>query len=80
MASLKRCEVIWLDAHQGTTATWHSLSDEIEQDPVVVVTLGFLMEDAKPGHVVVAGSLTSDDDVSDITCIPRAMVRVMEVW
>ena len=78
MASLKRCEVVWLDAHSGTTATWHSLDDAIEQDPVVVVTRGFLMPDAKPNHVTVAGSLTSDGDVSDLTCIPLGMVKSLE--
>ena len=78
MATLKRCEVVWLDAHSGTATTWHSLDDAIEQDPVVVVTRGFLMPDAKPNHVTVAGSLTSDGDVSDLTCIPLGMVKSLE--
>lgn len=78
MASLKRCEVIWLDAHAGTDVTWHSLDEPIEQDGVVVVTRGFLMPNAKPNHVTVAGSLTSDGDVSDVTCIPLGMVRSLE--
>jgi len=78
MASLKRCEVVWLDAHSGTEATWHSLDDAIEQDAVIVVTRGFLMPDAKPKHITVAGSLTSDGDVSDVTCIPIGMVKSLE--
>ena len=78
MASLKRCEVVWFDAHSGTAATWHSLDDAIEQEPVMVVTRGFLMPDAKPNHVTVAGSLTSDGDVSDLTCIPIGMVKSLE--
>lgn len=78
MASLKRCEVVWLDAHSGTDATWHDLDEKIDQDPMVVVTRGFLIEDAKPNHVTVAGSLTSDGDVSDLTCIPIGMVRSLE--
>lgn len=79
MASLRRCEVVWLDAHSGTEQVWHSLDDAIEQDAVVVVTRGFLMPDAKPNHVTVASSLTSDGDVSDVTCIPIGMVRALEV-
>jgi len=78
MARLQRCEAIWLDAHEGTESTWHSLAEKIDQEPMVVVTRGFLMPDAKPNHVVVAGSLTSDGDVSDVTCIPLGMVRSLE--
>lgn len=76
---LQRCEVIWLDAHAATDATWHDLDADLDQEPVVVVTRGFLLPNAKPHHITVAASLTSDGDVGDITCIPIGMVRVLDI-
>lgn len=78
MAQLQRCEVVWLDAHRASDDTWHDLEHPLEQAACQVVTRGFLMPHAKPNHVTIAGTLSSDGMVSDITCIPNGMVLVIE--
>lgn len=80
MARHKRCEVLWLDAHDATTEAWHDLDEPFDPAPVAVLTRGWLLEHAKEGHVVVAGSLTSDETVSHVTCIPVGMVKVLETY
>lgn len=73
--------VTWHDAHTDTE-TWTPISD-IDADPCVVRTVGFLLPNAKVDHVVVAQSFIdyADDerDVDSVLCIPVGMVKSMVV-
>jgi len=83
VSDLQAVIVEWDDAH-SESATWIS-ADEIEKEPCSVVTMGFLIPNGKPNHVVVAQSAHSmglDDyeaQYDSILCIPVGMVRGMRV-
>lgn len=68
----QRVEIDWHDAH-AYSEHWTSL-DEIEEEPCLVRTVGWLLPDAKPGHIVVAQSLNSLDGIDCVLCIPVGMV------
>jgi hypothetical protein len=72
-----RVEVIWHDAHT-VASTWIEFSD-IGEDPCEVTTLGWLLADAKPDHVVVAQSMTDDDSLDSVLCIPVGMVKKVRI-
>ena len=63
--------VVWHDAH--SEESWSRLSD-LDPEPYVVETLGFLFPEAKPGHVVIAQSMGSDDSIDSVLQIPAGMV------
>lgn len=63
--------VVWHDAH--SEGSWCRLSD-LDPEPYAVETVGFLIPDAKPGHVVIAQSIGPDDAIDNIVEIPAAMV------
>ena len=63
--------VEWHDAHAENS--WTELR-EIDQQPYLVRTVGFLLADAKPGHVVVAQSIGADDGLDSVLSIPVGMV------
>jgi hypothetical protein len=63
--------VIWHDAHSEDS--WSQLTD-LDPEPYVVETVGFLLPDAKPGHVVIAQSIGSDDSMDSVLQIPVGMV------
>ena len=67
----KFCLVTWLDAH--AESEWQEVRD-IDGDPYTVNTAGWLLQDAKEGHVVIAQSIGSDDAVDGVLCIPVGMV------
>jgi len=64
--------VVWNDAH--AEHTWTSL-EELGSEPYVVETVGWLIPDAKPDHVVIAQSIGSDDGMDSVLSIPVGMVR-----
>jgi len=67
--------VTWKDAHSGTT-TWTQPS-EIDPEPCIVRTSGFLLAEAsggKPDHITVFQSITPDGDVDHVLHIPVKMV------
>lgn len=68
-------EVIWHDAHADTN-TWIDIS-EIGCDPCVVVSIGILLPDTKPNHIVLAQSQNSFDQLDCVLAIPVAMVKSM---
>jgi hypothetical protein len=73
--------VTWMDAH-AATETWTPLSD-IDQDPCVVTSCGFLLaveQGGKPDHVTIYQSKTESDDVDGVLCIPVAMVKTLKVF
>lgn len=63
--------VVWHDAH--SEESWSRLSD-LDPEPYIVETVGFLLPDAKPGHVVIAQSIGSDDSIDSVLQIPAGMV------
>jgi hypothetical protein len=75
--------VWWHDAH-SLPGSWLELS-EIDQEPCEVLTLGMLIPNSKPDHVVIAQSFNrlGEDDLKpqydSILCIPVGMVRGMRV-
>jgi hypothetical protein len=64
--------VVWNDAH--AEHTWTSL-EELGSEPYVVETVGWLIPDAKPDHVVIAQSIGCDDGMDSVHSIPVGMVR-----
>lgn len=66
--------VVWHDAHSNEG--WSHLSD-VEAAPYDVHTVGFLVPNAKPGHLVIAQSIGPDDAVDCVIQIPVGMVVSM---
>ena len=62
----------WHDAH-AYSEHWTTL-EEIDEEPCLVRTAGWLLPDAKPGHVVIAQSYSSLEGIDCVLCIPVAMV------
>ena len=73
MAGLKPSVVLieWHDAH--AQSEWMTV-DEIDLEPYVVQTVGWLIPDAKPQHLVLAQSVADDDSLDGVLCIPVGMV------
>jgi hypothetical protein len=68
--------VVWHDAH-SVADSWIQLTD-IDVEPAVVESVGFLLVDVKPNHIVLAQSLTGDE-CDHILAVPVEMVRSMKV-
>ena len=64
--------VVWHDAH--SEQSWTSV-EELDSDPYVVRTAGYLLPDAKPGHVVIAQSVGPDGALDGVLQIPVGMVQ-----
>ena len=73
MARLEGVPVLveWHDAH--AEEGWTTLAD-VGSEPYVVRTVGFLLPDAKPNHVVVAQSIGSDEGLDAVLSVPIGMV------
>ena len=56
----------WHDAH--ATSQWMDIS-ELDSDAYVVQTVGWLLPNAKPAHVVIAQSIGNDDSVDGLSLI-----------
>jgi len=68
--------VTWHDAHSGSE-TWTNLRD-LDQEPVLVRTAGFLLPESdggKVGHITIFQSITPNDDVDHVLHIPVKMVQ-----
>jgi hypothetical protein len=77
---LRLVYIVWHDAHSNTE-TWTALSD-LDDEPCVVHTVGFLLAAQKTDHIVVAQSYYNDDsgrEVDAVLCIPVGMVKAMVV-
>jgi len=68
--------IIWHDAHSVSTG-WIPTAD-IEPDPAVVHSVGWLLPDAKPNHVVIAQSYL-DESSDHILAIPSKMVENIKI-
>jgi hypothetical protein len=67
----KIVELTWLDAHAENA--WMDIED-LDQEPYQVKSIGWLMPDAKPDHVVLAQSIGVDHSVDGVLCVPVGMV------
>lgn len=67
----KWCVVTWHDAH--AEPDWMTV-DDIGTDPYVVKTVGWLIPDSKPDHVVICQSIGSDESIDGVLAIPVGMV------
>jgi hypothetical protein len=71
LSDAKIVELTWLDAHAENA--WMDIED-LDQESYIVRTIGWLMPDAKPHHVVVAQSIGVDYSVDGVLCVPVGMV------
>lgn len=67
--------VTWRDAHSDVDG-WISIAD-IDPEPCICHSVGFLLEDVKPDHVSLAQT-HNDGRVDSVIHIPRAMVLEVE--
>lgn len=78
MSDYKLVKVTWLDAHAVTTG-WEPI-EELDPDPCVVESVGFLLPDVKAGHVTLAQSwIDGNEEVDHVLSIPTKMVTRLEV-
>ena len=69
--------VTWHDAH-AATSTWTSV-DGIDDSPCIVESIGYLLHEMKPGHILLAQSWIADqEDVDGVLAIPSGMVKRIE--
>ena len=61
----------WRDAY--SLGTW-TKPDDMRPEPVVVQSVGFLIDDAVPGHLTLACSDDGQGHVADGIHIPRDMI------
>ena len=65
--------VTWRDAHAVTEAWTHV--DELDTDDCIVTSIGIVLADAKPGHLVLAQSMIEGESTVDgVLAIPIGMV------
>ena len=73
MSDPPRVEVEWTDA-QGGPVHWHT-TDELDGEPLVCRTRGWLVEHDKPGYLTIAQTVTSNGTLDNTIHIPHAMIR-----
>ena len=68
-------QVTWHDAH-AVSDSWTTRS-EVDEEPCVVTSVGYLIAGAKLNHVVISQSLilNDDDNIDHVLAIPNAMVK-----
>jgi hypothetical protein len=66
--------VVWIDAYSLSNNEWHEL-DDLNDDPAIVHSVGFMTSKPNDRHVVLAQSLTEDQGVDGVLQIPRRIVR-----
>jgi len=76
MIDRTKAMVVWHDAH--AELSWVAF-DDIDPEPCVVETIGWLLPNAKKGHVVVAQSITNEDGLDNVLCIPVGMIVSVRV-
>jgi len=70
-------KITWLDAHAVTTG-WEAVA-ELDDEPCVVESVGFLIPDVKRGHITIAQSwIASSEDVDHVLSVPAKMVTRLE--
>lgn len=71
-------QITWHDAHSVSGDGWLNPHD-IGNEPCVVESLGWLIPNAKPNHVVLAQSYNDDELLDNVISIPVAMVVATKV-
>ncbi len=75
---MKLVRLLWRDAH-ACAETWCDPGD-LDPEPVVVDSVGWLIESGKPDHVVICQSLADTGMVDHVLAVPAGMVvRLIEV-
>jgi len=69
--------VEWRDAY-SYNEQWKAV-DEIDQEPIIVQSVGFLMPEAKEGYVVIAQSDDGEGELDGFLFIPSGMVIRLQV-
>lgn len=69
--------VEWRDAY-SYNEQWKAV-DEIDQEPIIVQSVGFLMPDAKEGYVVIAQSDDGEGELDGFLFVPSGMVIRLQV-
>jgi hypothetical protein len=71
---LRPAYVRWSDAHADGTGSWLRIED-IEDEPYVVRSTGFVLDEVKKGHISIAQSLGAEEGVVDhVLHIPVGMI------
>lgn len=70
--------VTWHDAHTEELG-WCD-AGEIDAEPCVILTLGYLIPNGKPDHVVVAQSVAADGTYFGVFSIPIGMVQSVTIF
>lgn len=73
-----RVLVVWHDAHAFNEGHWCDETD-IDDEPCIVQSVGWLLADKKQGHVVIAQSITNDGSLDAVLAIPVGMVQKVVV-
>jgi len=68
--------VVWHDAHADGDA-WIA-EEDVDPDPAVVVSLGFILDQAKPGHLTLAQSHVHGH-WGTLLHVPLSMVREVAI-
>jgi hypothetical protein len=68
-------QVTWHDAH-AVSETWTTRED-LDNDPCVVTSIGYLIAGVKPNHVVISQSIIMDDSnhIDHVIAIPNGMIK-----
>jgi len=69
--------VEWRDAY-SYNEQWKAV-DEIDQESIIVQSVGFLMPEAKEGYVVIAQSDDGEGELDGFLFIPSGMVIRIQV-
>jgi hypothetical protein len=71
-------KITWHDAH-SVSSGWMK-STEIDTEPCVVITVGWMIENIKANHIVLAQSyIPSEGDIDHVMAIPVSMVVKTEL-
>jgi hypothetical protein len=70
--------IVWHDAHAINEGHWCDEAD-IDDEPCIVQSVGWLFPDKKQDHVVIAQSVTDDGSLDSVLAIPVGMVKKVVV-
>lgn len=73
---MKIVRVVWHDAHDQSE-TWID-PESIDADPYIVTSVGHLITDRKPAHIVLAQSASADGALDNVLAIPLGMIQSIE--
>lgn len=68
--------VSWIDT--TTASEWMGMAEALAGSaPKHILTVGVLVEE-RPDSVILAHTWAEDDDVTEVTCIPRGVIQKVE--